>query len=322
MLIFRIILFPSILILILVLEINGQNLNKQADTPENTKPELNGHKFITNTMVEGPFLNTDFKLSAGIGSSSNYDLPLVINGKEVKGLFGQITFAAFSARYQQNVKSWLAFSVSADMKGRLGTQTVSVLTEGIDLGTSMGFGWIFKLHKSRKFMLGASAGLSNQTVTIFNLYDFIDKIIQSGEITQGNRLVKTINITAGVAGIKAAYAFNPTFGCIGKINFGYGESVSSDNKVYFDAGISMDADLNPKLKVPLGFAFGYNWNNYTQTDVNITNPQNILFKVNYTGKKDFDLGVEMNAQFLKLTRLSKDINLKVLFIKAGIAYYF
>ena len=289
---------------------------------ENNKPVLNEHKFITNTLVEGPFVNTFFRLSAGIGTSSNYDLPLNINGNTVNGLYGQMTYGVLNVKYQQNIKDWLAFSVSADMIGRLGSQTISLITEGVNLGMSYQFGWIFKAYESKKVVLSASLSISNQSVTVFNMFDFIKKIIENGGIARENKLVKTTNITAGTAGFKFAYALNRTFGCIGKLNLGYGESLSSVNKGYFDGGVSFDADLNPRLSIPVGFALGYDWNNFSQTDVSLSNPQNIIFKINYTGRKDFDLGVEMNAQFFKLSTLNQNINLEVLFIKADIAYNF
>jgi hypothetical protein len=317
-----ILLFSSLLISSSSLRAQDVKKDSVLKSTENSKPELYGHAFTSNSLVEGPFLKTYFRLTAGIGSSSNYDLPLVINGKEVNGLFGQITYGVLNVKYQQEIKDWLAFSVSANTTGRLGSQTISIITQGVNLATGVNLGWLFKVYESKKTMLSASLSISNQTLTLFNLFDFIEKIIQNGGITQGNKLVKTTNITAGVMGIRSAYAFNRTFGCIGKLSFGYGESLSSANKGYFDAGISFDADLYPKLSVPIGFALGYDWNNFSQADVSFTNPQNILLKINYTGRKDFDIGAEMNAQFFSFTRLNQNINVEVLFMRATIAYYF
>jgi hypothetical protein len=302
----------------------AQNLDndKMSICKNNTKPQLNGHEFVTNSLAEGPFLNTSIRLSSGAGISSNYSLPLEINGREVTGLFGQVTYGIFNVRYSQKIKEWLGFAVSANMKGRLGSQTVSILTEGINLGTSFDFGWIVRVFESKKFMLSSTLAVSNQSITVFNLYDYIQKIVQNGEITSDNKMVKSTNITAGGLGLNTAFAFSRTFGCIGKLSFGYGETLTGANRGYFDAGISFDANLEPKVKIPVGFALGYDWNNFSQADVSITNPQNVIFKVSYTGRKDFDLGVEMNAQFLTYTRLKQEINLKVLFIKANIAYFF
>ena len=309
---------------VLTADIYSQPKNRDSLTynTDNIKPELYGHQYVINSLIQGPFLNTTFSLTSGIGTSSNYDQPLVINGKEITGLFGQLTYGSFNAQYRQKIKDWLAFSVSANFNGQLGSQRISIITEGINIGTSLNFGWIIKAYQSKKLMLGASANISNQSVTIFNMYDFVNKIIQNGEITPDNKLVKTINLTAGLLGLSTAYAFNRTFGAIGKFNFGYGESISSVNRGYFDAGISIDANFNPKHHIPIGFALGYDWNNFGQEDVSIKNPQNILFKINYTGRKDFDLGVEMNTQFFTLTRLNQDINIEVFNISAGIAYYF
>lgn len=293
-----------------------------ANSIDNVRPEMNGHQFVTTTLVDGPFINTYFSLSAGLGTSSNYDYPLVIRGQEVQGLFGQITYVALDIKYQQNIKDWLAFIASVKMKGRLGSQTISIMTEGINIGNTINFGWVIKAVETRKLMLSAGLNLTTTSVTVFNLSDFIEKAIENGGITPDNKLVKTTNVTAGTAGLKGAFAFNRTFGCVGNFNFGYGESVSGMNRGYFDAGISFDADLKAKYSFPFGFALGYNWNNYSQTDVSFTNPQNVIFKINYTGRKDFDLGAEMNAQFYSMERFGEVIDMNVLFVKASIAYYF
>jgi hypothetical protein len=318
------IIFLTISIFIYTVNIKAQDIKKETEliSTDNTRPTLYEHKFTSNTLVDGPFLDTYFSLTAGMGASSNYDFPLVINGKEISGLFGQITYVGINVKYQQKINNWLAFSAAADMKGRLGSEKISLITEGVNIASSMNFGWLFKAYENKKVMLSCGLGISNNTITFFNLTEFIKKIIQDTGITPGNKLVRTTNLTAGILGIKFAYAFNRTFGCIGKINIGYGETVSSASKGYFDAGVYIDADLNPRWSVPIGFGVGYNWNNFSQEEVSLTNPQKILFKINYTGSKDFDLGVEMNAQFLTITRVNQDINLQVLFAKASIAYFF
>jgi hypothetical protein len=268
-------------------------------------------------------VNTFFRLTAGVGSSTNYDQPIVINGNEVKALTGQITFAALNVQYQQKINNWLAFSVAADMKGNLGSQTISLLTQGINIASTFNIGWLFNAIETKKFILSPSLLIANQSLSVFSLDEFIEKIIQNGGITQSARLVRATNVTAGFAGIRTAYAFNRTFGCIGDLNLGYGESISSNaDKGYFGAGLSFDADLDPKYKVPIGFTLGYNWNNFSNGDVSIKNPQNAMFKISYTGKKDFDLGVEMNAQFFTFTPGKEQINLQVVFMRAAIAYYF
>jgi hypothetical protein len=323
----RILLTPVLLASVFVFQSNillAQNTGKDSilNPNENIKPQMNDHQFITTTLVDGPFANTYFSLSAGVGSSSNYDYPLVINGQEVQGLFGQITYVALDVRYQQNIKDWLAFLVTVRMKGRLGSQTISILTEGVNIGNSFNIGWLFKAFESRKLMLSAGLNLSTVSVTTLNFTDFVEKVIENGGITPDNKLIKTTNNTLGTVGLRGAYAFNRTFGCIANLNSGYGESVSGVNRGYFDAGISFDANLDPNFSVPIGLAIGYSWNNYSQADISFSNPQNIIFKINYTGRKDFDLGAEVNAQFFTLDKLNQSIDMQVLFMKASIAYYF
>lgn len=296
----------------------GLKLNKI----ENPKTELNGHTFITNSMITDPFINTRFSLITGVGSTSNYDIPLVINGKEITGLFGQLTYGTFDVRYQQKITSWLGFSLLVNVLGRLGSQKISFVSEGVNFNTNFNLGWTIKIAKSKKFMTSAVLNLTNTSTTAFNLEKFIQKVIENGGITPDNKVVKLTNITLGSAGLKAAYAFSKTFGCIGKLNIGYGESLNSDKQTYLEGGISFDADLNPSLSVPVGFCLGYIWNNYNQNDISLKDPQNILFRINYTGKNDLDLGLEMQTQFFTFMSFGKEISSEVIYLKFGITYFF
>jgi hypothetical protein len=288
----------------------------------NAKTELNGHRFITNSLVNDPFINTRFSLISGVGSSSNYDIPLVIKGKEITGLFGQLTYGTVDVRYQQMINNWLAFSVTVNVLGRLGSQKISFVSEGVNFNTNFNLGWTFKVVKTKKLMTSASVDLFNTSVTSFNLEEFINKAVENGSITPDNKIVKTTNLTIGTLGVRAAYAFSKTFGCIGKVNIGYGESLTTDKQTYVDAGLSIDADLNPSLSAPVGFAFGYNWNNYNQADISLKDPQNILFRINYTGRKDFDLGLEMQTQFFTFMSFGQEISSEVIYLKFAIAYFF
>ena len=166
-------------------ELFAQDLDKETELnmTDNTKPELYGHKFISTSLVSGPYMNTTFELSAGIGNSSNYDIPLVINDKEVKGLFGQITYGTLYIKYRQKIKNWMSFDITMNMKGRLGSQTISLLTEGINIGTSFNIAWNFKTVETKKFMLSTGLTISNANVSLFNLHDFIKKIIERVKIS-------------------------------------------------------------------------------------------------------------------------------------------
>ena len=96
------------------------------------------------------------------------------------------------------------------------------------------------------------------------------------------------------AGIRGAYAFNPTFGFQFQGNFDYGETFErSKTKSYFSAGLMGDVDFLPKHNTAVGLALGYAISSAPEIVMSEGGLSHLITgKIGYTGSDDFELGVQ------------------------------
>ncbi len=283
----------------------------QSDTSDGPVT-VNGHKFVINSKIGSPFTNTTFKTLLGGGQTINLQIPdIVIKGITVKQVQGEIAYTNLAFEYQQEIRDWLAFYGEIKLVGRLGTESGSLISQGVNVVSGYNLGWKIKVLQSKELMLSTNLNIMKSSFITIDLPGFIQGVIDSGKITPGNKIVNYTPLLRGGIGLTGAYAFNETFGATAKVYVDYGESTErfeSDvfNYVY---GIVVDANLYPKLNVPLGFLAGFyhsslpNFKESTSRD-----PNELLFQLNYTGKKYLNLGVEINYQWYLPDRLEKSVN--------------
>jgi hypothetical protein len=271
---------------------------------------LNGHKFLVNSIISTPFINTYVQNRLGVGQTMNLSIPeTVIEGQPVQ-VKGELLFTFLNLEYQQVIRDWLAFNASVDILGRLGNKPGSLIAEGIDVAAGYQFGWLFKLYQNKEFMLSGSADVSNRSYTVIDLKDFVQGIIDSGKITEDNKLIKDIPALRAGVGVKGAYAFNSVFGLNAFVNVKYGETAvyGAPSDWFLSYGLAFDADLLPKQKVPVGFLLGFFASSVPGTDGELESyPKNFIFQVNYTGNEDIIIGLESNFQYYRPVDYDDDI---------------
>ena len=308
---------------------NAQSENENSqDTTETylikeSENILNGHRFIPNSKIKSPFINTYLQTSMGAGKTSRLDLPVIIDGKEYTLLTGDLAFSYLSFEYQQAVKDWIAFSANINVVGRLGTDVGSIFYQGINFDIGYELGWLLKLYKNKNMMLSGTLKLTNNSFTFMNLQSFVQGVIDSGKITPENKIVENTPATTAGAGVAYAYTINKMFGITAEALIRYGESVErfSEDEWTFKYGASADMDLNPDYSVPLGFALSYfGIARGKNSESLIGDPHNILFQINYTGKNDLDLGLVFNYQWFKDSSIDQTINFTNVYL--DIKYYF
>jgi hypothetical protein len=290
----------------------------------NYENSLNGHRFISNSFIKSPFINTYLQTILGAGKTSLLELPvIVIKGEPLYTLKGDLAFTYLGFEYQHAVKDWIAFSGKFDVVGRMGTDAQALLSDGVNLRIGFEFGWLVKLYIDKEMMLSGSAKISNSNFTIIDIYGFAQGIIDSGTITPENALVKSTPVTVAAVGLSYAYTINKMFGLTAFSSIGYGESVErySEDEWYLNYGLSADADLNPDHSVPIGFALSYFGQTRGKNTASLLgDPQNILFQINYTGKSDLDLGLVFNYQWYNKASTDQTITFTNIFL--DIKYYF
>lgn len=326
-----------LLVLTLSVSVNSYSQNSQSSNNVNSlkkidkvlKPSLNGHDFIISSQTKSPFIQSELKLNIGSGMTVGFELPpVVIDSINVfDGVQGNISLSNFLIQYNAKLNDWLAFWVNFKGTGRFGTQTRSLIYEGINIATGYEFGWLFKVWENKKNMLSGSIYVSNTNINVIGLSDFIKRIVEdSGRVDQNNKISYYVPSLSVIAGARYATAFNKSFGLMAIVEFGYGEStdINSADKFVTNGGLTFDYNMLPNTNIPLGFSLGYYQNSTAiLSQQRLNNPQNIVGQISYTGKSDLNLGIEISYAWSKPPATSYyNKSLQFVSLQGNIVYYF
>lgn len=296
------------------------------DQPEITKPNLNGHNFIVTSAFKSPFINTSIKTLIGVGQTLDLELPaLRLDSITINRDIGSILISSIDLEYEAKIKEWISFYMSYQIYGRLGTKTSTLIAQGVNLSSGYQIGMMFKLWEKKNMLLSGTVNVSNKSYTIVDLENYISGIIENG-FNEDNILVYSVPSLSVLGGANYAWAIDRSWGLLAILEMGYGESInknSSDNFL-INTGISVDFDLLPKSKVPIGFNLGYYNNSFPAlSGERIGNPQNFFGQIAYTGRDDLGLGVELSYQLSKPSSYNTDgKTTKFLTIYGNLKYYF
>ena len=262
---------------------------------ERSLPILNGHYFIPNTSFPSPFMTSFFETGIGGGTSLN-SIPVYINdGTKLLGtLEGQNTYVTADVNVQIRAKEWMAVWFRYQANARIGSSTPTVFAHGVTSITGFEFGWMLRLWHGNKSQLTGAISINNRTVNAINLVNFIRDMVDNPDSIQ-TTLTKKKNPLDGGVGIRYAYAFNESIGIQGYINASNGESLVTDNRNVwrFDTGILGSLNLRRRYDIPIGFNLGYTVNKYTVfEDQDGERVKSFIFKVAYTGREEYNLGLE------------------------------
>lgn len=289
-------------IIILSCLFGGLNISvAQDDNPninnEVNLPVLHNHKFIVNSNVRSPFIKTYFSNTLGVGTALNLQVPILdIDGEPAIGLRGDLYFIGLNFEYQYAVNNWLGVFFDFGILSRVGDGAQAILAQGINATTAFELGWLMKVFESKRTLLSASVNLWNNSGTIINIYDYLKRIIDEGEIAPDNQLVITRNFVQLGAGLRFAWTVSDLVGINALSEFAYGESVDrrDEHELFYNLALSSDIDLLKISKVPIGFALGIKLNSFlTGSDTSIKGKVTSIFlKTAYTGEDDFLIGVD------------------------------
>jgi hypothetical protein len=282
-------------------------------------PRLGSHTFVVNDLVDDPFIKTFVRNSVGIGSVSDFDVPVaVIEGDTIVGFKGDLLFALLEFEYQHAVKDWIAARGSFRLAGRLGTGVQSLLASGVTAATEFELGWLIKLLRGDRAMLSGSLNINNGDVTAINVLRFVEDIIDD----QPASLIRTTPSLRGGGGLRFAYGLSPLFGFTVFGDLGYGESVDSRaaSDWYYEVGGGVSLNLNGSTSVPLGFSLGYKAQSLPVSSDIDNDIAEVLFRIAYTGRDDFSISVDINYGDLPVTGLREDGRLGTM--RLNMRYYF
>lgn len=303
--IFTLLLFSSLAAQTDTIE-KGANVNT-------TLPMLGKHKFIVNPYVRSPFIKTYIRNTLGFGQALDLQVPIIeIEGVPLSGLRGDLLFLQVEFEYQYAVNDWLAVFGDMSVFSRFGSGAQALIAQGINATVGFELGWMLKLLKTEKVMLSATLNIWNNSGTVINLYEFIQRIIDDSGLSDDNHLVITRNFIQGGGGLRFAWAATDFLGVNGLTEFAYGESVDkrNQNEIYYYLAGSVDFELNKVWSVPIGFAAGFKLDSFIAgSDNTIKNKiTNLFLRTAYTGRNDFLISLDITWNRMPLSQLDQTLN--------------
>ena len=188
----------------------------------------------------------------------------------------------------------------------MGTETSSLVAEGVSVSTVFDVGWLARLWRTKDMLLSGGLSVDNRSYTVVDLAGFINRIIEDGGLLPGNTLVRSVTILMTVAELRYAYGVSDLVGVVAEANLGYGESVKREasSQWYHMLGASVDLDANPRTSVPVGVAIGAQLYNIPLGDPNVDGDgAALMLRVSHTGKSDLNLGINVESRWLSLSQV-------------------
>jgi len=287
-------------------------------------PILNGHIFISSTnLYQTPFVTTFFRNSTGFGRTLGYEIPIYGPGGELlTNIKANLTYMMLEFTFQQAVNDWLAFWVAGSGVGRVGVNAESTLSQGVSALGGFELGGLVRIWQNDKAILSAAASYRDNKFIGVDIIGFAQSIIDSG-IIDTSKLLTKIPSDRWKGGLRFAYAFNDLVGFLLYTDLGGGDSLegNEDRETVFDIGGLVSLDLNARTKLPIGFVFGYHRTTYPEASGDLVENMGVIsFRIAYTGRREFSIGLETNYSKALIVDSDKTLNFGSVFI--NLQYYF
>jgi len=252
----------------------------------NNRRELAGHTFIPSNLVGDPFIASYVRSGTGAGVASGVQIPIRdVDGNVLTVLEGNLAFLLLEFEYQQALGSW----------ARLGTNEETILSQGINAVYGMNLGATVKLLKSERLMLSAVADYKTNQIYAFNLFDFLQKVIEEGFDPEGdNSLLQSGPTSVTTVGLKAAYSPWRWLGLMASGEGGGGSPFREDidGRGVFTGGMNAGVDFGAISSVPIGLQWGFRWSNFSDNNSDILDTTwGSNSTVGVTGREDFFIGL-------------------------------
>jgi hypothetical protein len=294
-------------------------------TDERSLPVLNNHYFIPNSLFPDPFITTFFKSGIGGGASLN-NIPIYANdGQQLLGtITAENTFLIADIHIQVEAKKWLGAWFRYFIDARIGSSISSILAQGVTSITGFEFGWMLRLWQNKKSLLSGSIAITNVNISAINPLGAIKGIIDDPDSASFS-LSKQRNPLYGRVGLRYAYSFSDLFGIKAFINGVFGESVvkAKQNAWKFNIGILGSFNFSHSHNVPVAFNLGYISQKFSFDDgQNDENIRSILFKVAYSGREEYNIGLEFTHTNTTAPFIPGENSLEYLTTSFVMVYYF
>ena len=263
---------------------------------EGPKPMVGGHTFVATDLVPDAFVRTYVRNSLGYTRTAEFDYPpIVIGGDTLVTLDGSLAYALLGMEYQHAIRDWIGVRVGLGLRTRLGTQASSLVNEGVNVTTGFEFGWLVRLHEGSRTALAASLDITRQTLTLIDMRQFAQDVIDGDPEPA---LIDNVPTVRSTAGLRFSWAASRPVGVTLLLEGSYGESPRRDeaDSWEYSLGASVDLDAGALWDVPLGFALAYRQTSLPAlTTSDSGSVRQTLLRIAYNGKPDFLIALDLTG---------------------------
>ena len=279
-----------------------------ARAQEDRRPELAGHVFVSTDLVPDAFVRSFVRTSLGYAEALSVDYPPTVVGRDTLAtLNGSLNYATLGIEYQALLQDWIAARLEAGLVTRLGTQTTSLVNEGVTVSQGYDFGFLIRLHQTPKTALCGSIGVTNQQVTIVDVKQFAQDVVDG---VPNARLIDYLPTVRSNAGLRYAWAANRSVGVsvLGEGSYGDAPRRHSLTSWGWDLGASVDYAFAPKHGIPLGTALAYRVSSLPGvTNSNNGSSSQTALRIAYTGQRDL-VAVDLLGLFDRHNTVAESIS--------------
>lgn len=258
-----------------------------ARAQEVLRPSLNGHSFLSTDLLPEVFVRTSVRTSLGYAEAAEIDYPPpVVLGDTLQALNGSLAYVLVGIDYQNALRDWMAVSIGGDIVSRIGTQTTSLVYEGVTFSQGYGFDWLVRLRQTPKTMLSGSIGVVNHNVTLVDVKQFAEDV---GQGVPNARVVDHVPTVRSRMSLRFAWAANRTLGVtiLGQGSYGESPRRRNDTDGGYDLGASVDFDGQAAWNVPVGAALAYRLTSLPAlTTGDHGNSSQTVLRLAYCGKRE------------------------------------
>jgi len=291
---------------------------------ERSLPVLNEHYFTPTTVFPSPFMTTFFQTGIG-GGLSLTTIPYSLNDGNITGTIdGENTYVTADILVQAKAKDWLSVWFRYQANARIGSSKATILTHGVTSITGFDFGWMFRLWHNKKSQLSGTIKINNSMVSSIHLLNYIKDIINNPDSSKVS-LSKKRNPLYGGAGLRYAHSFSDVIGLQAFLNAAYGEAIlkKNENIWKFDMGILGSFSFAHKYDIPIGVNLGYLIQKFALfSNQEEDNSNSIIFKLAYTGREEYNIGLEILHISTVAPLLENTATLDYLTTSFVMVYYF
>jgi len=310
---------------------------------------LGGHVFQPSSAFPDPFV-ADF-LTSNLGGGAATDLQVPVYNAEdsvVRVLTGDLGFITMGAEYQRTVLPWLGVRVNFNGLVRYGTETPSLLSEGVAASYGFGAGATARVWRTDKLYLSAALEYSSNYLSGVTPLEYVEGVVHSiGKVLDSLQAIGGITLDSGVIdsvihsidltgyslhtsskaqnttiGVRAAYAPVRWLGLTGLVQTGVAGLFNGPSNVWLlDLGAAADVDFEPLWRVPFGLKVSGRWQSVDEAASDVAKSRaQVATSVAYTGRGDFSIGFEL--LFSSLEQRRSDARLGARSYTLSMRYYF